>query len=372
MQAADHFLTGPVLGIETSCDDTAVAVVVDGHVLTNRVSSQIPVHQRFGGVVPEVASRNHLLSILPTIELALADVGVAGRELAGIAVTNRPGLMGALLVGVQTARTLALAWEVPLLGVHHIEAHCWAAMLAPPGTDPSERRWPQPQLPCLALAVSGGHTSLYRVEGPGQSALLGETLDDAAGEALDKFGKLLSLPYPAGPHVDRHAKQGDASRFPLPRGLKNRSDLAMSFSGLKTAGRLTIERLADSGEEPQAHLADLCASYQAAAVQQLVDTTMRAARRHQLDDVIVAGGVAANSLLRSTLQERCEREGKRAWLTPRPYCTDNGAMIAGLGSALLALGRRDDPVELDAQPTVRATLQARKQSRDAAQGRGRP
>ncbi|HAN32735.1 MAG TPA: tRNA (adenosine(37)-N6)-threonylcarbamoyltransferase complex transferase subunit TsaD [Myxococcales bacterium] len=369
MLAADHFLAGPVLGIETSCDDTAVAVVVGGHVWTNRVSSQIPIHQRFGGVVPEVASRNHLQSILPTIETALRDVGLEGPDLAGIAVTNRPGLMGALLVGVQTAKTLALAWDVPLIGVHHIEAHCWAAMMAPPGTDRGAKQWSQPELPALALAVSGGHTSVFRVDGPGQSMVLGETLDDAAGEALDKFGKLLGLPYPAGPHVDRAARQGQSDRFRLPKGLKNRRDLAMSFSGLKTAGRQTIERVRAEGLDPAEHLADLCASYQLAAVTQLVDTTMRAARQYDLKDVIVAGGVAANSLLRHTLALRCEEQERRAWLTPRPYCTDNGAMIAGLGSALLARDQLDDPLTLDAQPTVRATLKARKESRDRAQGR---
>lgn len=366
---APPFLPGPVLGIETSCDETAVAIVAGGHVRTNRVSTQIPVHRRFGGVVPEIASRNHLLTILPTIELALADVGLTGPELAGIAVTNNPGLMGALLVGVQTAKTLAQAWNVPLLGVHHIEAHCWAAMLAPPEvTAAGDTSWPRPRMPCLALAVSGGHTSLYRLNGPGDSELLGATLDDAAGEALDKFGKVLGLPYPAGPHIDRLAKGGDRQRYALPRGLRNRSDLAMSFSGLKTAGRLAAEGAAQGGVDlgDEAELADLCASYQDAVVTQLVRTTLRAARRFDLRDVIIAGGVAANSQLRADLAAACAAEGRRAWPVPRPFCTDNGAMIAGLGSSLLQAGQVDDPLTLDASPTKRATLSTRKRQRDAA------
>jgi len=371
MAASDFFLSGPVLGIETSCDETAVAVVINGRVCANRVSTQIPVHRRFGGVVPEIASRNHLLTILPTIQIALADVGLRGPDLAGIAVTNNPGLMGALLVGVQTAKTLAMAWDVPLLGVHHIEAHCWAAMMAPPsqpasGDDAGD--WPQPKLPCLALAVSGGHSSLYRLAGPGQSELLGATLDDAAGEALDKFGKVLGLPYPAGPVIDQLAQGGDRRRYSLPRGLRNRRDLAMSFSGLKTAGRLAIEAAREAGCDTTdpAEQADLCASYQDAVVTQLVRTTLRAARQFELQDVIIAGGVAANSQLRADLAAACEADGRRAWATPRPYCTDNGAMIAGLGSSLFQQGRRDDPLLLDASPTKRATLATRKKQRDAA------
>lgn len=372
MTSSHRFMAGPVLGIETSCDETAVAVVSGGRVLTSRVSTQIPIHQRFGGVVPEIASRNHLLTILPTVDTALADVGLRGPDLAGVAVTNRPGLMGALLVGVETARTLAHVWQVPLLGVHHIEAHCWAVMLAPPATEGAPEDWEQPSLPCLALAVSGGHTSLMRIDGPGESQLLGATLDDAAGEAMDKFGKLLGLPYPAGPHVDAHARGGDRTRFSLPRGLKNRHDLAMSFSGVKTAGRLAIAGLREAGGDPQEALSDLCASYQDAVVTQLVRTTLKAARAHDLRDVVVAGGVAANSQLRADLQAACAAEGRRAWLTPRPYCTDNAAMIAGLGSSLLAAGERDDPLSIDAMPTVRPTLATRKLQRDAARPERRP
>ncbi|MCO4762655.1 MAG: tRNA (adenosine(37)-N6)-threonylcarbamoyltransferase complex transferase subunit TsaD [Myxococcales bacterium] len=365
---SDRFLSGPVLGIETSCDETAVAVVAGGRVLTNRVSTQIPIHQRFGGVVPEIASRNHLLTILPTIERALADTGLRGPDLAGIAVTHNPGLMGALLVGVQTAKTLAHAWAVPLLGVHHIEAHCWAVMMAPPELPASSTDWPQPSLPCLALAVSGGHTSLYRVTAPGESELLGATLDDAAGEALDKFGKLLGLPYPAGPHVDVAAQRGDRTRYALPRGLRNRTDLAMSFSGVKTAGRLAIEAARTAGVDlnEDQELAHLCASYQDAVVTQLVRTTLRAARKYDLKDIIIAGGVAANSQLRADLSAACAAEGRRAWPTPLPYCTDNGAMIAGLGSSLFAVGRQDDPFLLDAAPTKRPSLSVRKQQRDDA------
>lgn len=340
-------MSGAVLGIETSCDETAVGIVRDGVVLANLVATQIPLHRRFGGVVPEIASRNHLLTILPTVEAALAACDLKPADLASIAVCNRPGLIGALLVGVQTAKTLALCWDVPLVGVHHIEAHAWAVHLRPPGHTAAD--WPRPALPLLALAVSGGHTSLLRVSGPGRVELLGHTLDDAAGEAFDKFGKILGLPYPAGPEIDRLAPAGAPRRFDLPRGMRGRDDLQFSFSGLKTAGRLIAERLVAEGAALEGVLlADLCASYQDAAVQQLVDVTVRAALRHGLGDVVIAGGVAANRQLRRDLTARCAAAGLTCWPTPLAWCTDNGAMIAGLGEALLQTGERADRHELDA------------------------
>lgn len=341
-------LGGPVLGIETSCDETAVALVHHGRVLTNRVATQVPMHRRFGGVVPEIAARNHLLTILPTLEIALEDVGLTPQQLGGLAVTNRPGLIGALLVGVQTAKTLALAWNLPLVGVDHIEAHVWAATLHPP----EDKAYTPPMLPFLALAVSGGHTSLYRVEGPGRMALLGRTLDDAAGEAFDKFARLVGLPYPGGPQVDFHAQAGDAKRFALPKGMRGRSDFAFSFSGLKTAARLLIERLQAEGQAIEGQLLDdLCASFQVAVVEQLVRITTQAARHHGLRDLVIAGGVAANLGLRQGLALACQAEGLRCLPVPLAYCTDNAAMVAGLGEALLNTGLRDDPHTLDAVPT---------------------
>lgn len=337
---------GPVLGIETSCDETAIGIVADGVVLANRVASQVPLHARFGGVVPEVAARNHLLSILPGIEAALADAGLTPADLGGLAVTHQPGLVGALLVGVQTARTLALCWDKPLIGVDHIQAHVWAATLRNRGDAPVQLR-----APFLALAVSGGHTSLYRVEGPGQMTLLGRTLDDAAGEAYDKFARLLGVAYPGGPNVDKLAQTGDPSRFKLPRGMRGRDDLAMSFSGLKTAARLHIESLQAAGPLDDTMVRDLCASFQHAVVAQLVHVTQRAALQHGLVDVVLAGGVAANHGLRAGLSAMCAPRGLRFWPVPTGWCGDNGAMVAGLGEALLAAGQQDDPHELDAVPT---------------------
>ncbi len=347
------FLDGPVLGVETSCDETAVGIVAGGRVLSACFSTQIPLHRRFGGVVPEVASRNHLLSLVPTLEAALEQADVRLDDLVGVAVTARPGLLGALLVGVQSAATLAWRRGIPLVGVHHIEAHCWAAMLDGAAGTPGSR----PRLPALALAVSGGHTSLYRMDGPGEVVLLGQTLDDAAGEALDKFGKIIGLPYPAGPIIDRLAEQGARDRFPLPRGMRGRDDLAMSFSGLKTAGRQVAEALAAEGEDVLAAARDdLCASYQEAAVAQLVDTTMRALDRTGLRDLVIAGGVAANRRLRERMAEACAARGVAFWPVAPRLCTDNGAMVAGLGSSLLARGVRDDPLLLDAAPTARPAI----------------
>ena len=336
----------PVLGIETSCDETATGIVHHGAVLANRIASQIPLHARFGGVVPEVAARNHLQSILPAIAAALSDAGLQPRDLGGIAVTAQPGLIGALLVGVQTARTLALTWDVPLIGVDHIQAHVWAAHLRRP-EDPVRG----PALPFLALAVSGGHTSLYRVDGPGQMALLGRTLDDAAGEAYDKFARLLSLPYPGGPQVDRRAALGDPRRFSLPRGMRGRDDLAMSFSGLKTAARLHVEALQAAGPLSESDTNDVCAGFQHAVVSQLTHVTKKAALQHGLRDVVVAGGVAANAGLRAGLAAMCTDAGLTLWPVPIAWCGDNGAMVAGLGEALLARGVQDDRHGLDATPT---------------------
>lgn len=341
----------PILGIETSCDETAAAVVHGQRVLGTAVASQIAVHQRFGGVVPEIAARNHLLTILPVVELAMQRAGVRAADLGGIAVTNRPGLIGALLVGVHTAKALALAWQLPLVGVDHIAAHVWASQLRPPNCE--ENTWPAPALPFAALAVSGGHTRCYRVGGPGELVALGGTLDDAAGEAFDKCGKLLGLPYPGGPHIDQLAATGNPRAVTLPRGVLGRDDGAYSFSGLKTALRLHVERHFAADSPPQGHaLADLCAGFQAAAVEQLVRVTLGSVRRAKLRDLVVAGGVAANAGLRAALSEACGKARVRFWPVPVDYCGDNGAMVAGLGEALLAAGGADDPLTLDAADTA--------------------
>jgi len=356
---------GPVLGVETSCDETSLAIVHGGHVLSNVIATQIPMHARFGGVVPEIASRNHLLAVLPTMEEALARAGLDMRDLGGLAVTVRPGLMGALLVGVQTAKALALALDRPIVGLHHTEAHLWAVRLAPPGTPLDATSWPRPEPPFLALAVSGGHTSLYRVDGPARCTMLGQTLDDAAGEALDKFATLVGLPYPGGPHVDTASDGGDPHAFPFARGMLGRDGASFSFSGLKTAARVLVEQLRKDGrlsptEPPSGNLlADLCASFEHAVVEQLVRVTLRAAGGACLSDLVLAGGVAANRRLRHTLAGEGERAGLRVWLTPFAYCTDNGAMIAGLGEDLLCAGVRHTAHDLDASPTARPSTRAR-------------
>lgn len=340
-------ISGPVLGIETSCDETSAAIVLGGRVLAARVATQIPLHQRFGGVVPEVAARSHLLTILPTIQQTLADAGLQGPQLGGIAVTHRPGLIGALLVGVQTAKALALAWQVPLVGVDHIAAHIWASQLQPVANVVT----PRPQPPFAALAVSGGHTSLYRVDGPDAFVLLGRTLDDAAGEAFDKVGKLLGLSYPAGPMVDQLAAQGDPTRFALPKGMTGRTDGAYSFSGIKTAMRLRWEALQLAGPTSEQDRADLCAALQAAIVEQLTRVTLQGVQRAGLSTLVVAGGVAANRGLRTALANACAAARVSLVAVPALWCSDNGAMVAALGEALLAAGRRDDPHTLDALPT---------------------
>lgn len=347
-----RYTPGPVLGLETSCDETAAAIVDRGVVLAHRVASQVPIHQRFGGVVPEVAARNHLLTVLPVVQAVLEDARLGAAALAGIAVTSRPGLIGALLVGVQTAKALAWAHQLPLIGVDHIHAHVWAAHLRPPGLDAPQ--WSQPKVPFGALAVSGGHTSLYAVHGPSDMRLLGRSLDDAAGEAFDKLAKLLGLPYPGGPEIERRAALGNPKRFILPRGMLGRDDGAYSFSGLKTAARLAAEAArqsgGDSGDWDEA-VTDLCASFQAAAVEQLVRVTMAGLKRHGLRQLVLAGGVAANQSLRSGLAAACARQRVQFFPVPTAYCSDNGAMVAALGQALLEAGTQDDPRVLDAQAT---------------------
>jgi N6-L-threonylcarbamoyladenine synthase len=329
-----------VLGIETSCDETAAAVVEDGRrALSDVVSTQIEIHRRWGGVVPELASRNHVVQVMPVIDQALAAAGGAA-AIDAIAVTSGPGLVGALLVGVQVAKALAMAWDKPLVGVNHLEGHLLAAFL---GDDP-------PRFPFLGLVVSGGHTSLYVARGFGDYLLLGSTRDDAAGEAFDKGAKLLGLPYPGGVAIDRLACDGDRLAVKFPRAIVKGADLDFSFSGLKTA---LLHHVRKHGVPEGPGLADLCASYQEAIVGALVHKAFRAARRFQLPQLVLAGGVAANSRLRAAALEKASEYEELRVIVPAPrLCTDNAAMIAVAGTHALERGLRAG-AELNADPAWR-------------------
>ncbi len=325
-----------VLGVETSCDETAAAVVEVGdaaserpraRALSNVVHTQAEVHEKFGGVVPELASRDHLQRVLPVLDEALREAGCALRDLDGISVTRGPGLVGALLVGVQVGKSLAAGARLPLVGVNHIEGHLLAVLLSDHAPAP----------PWLGLVVSGGHTSLYEVRALGQYRALGHTLDDAAGEAFDKVAKLLGLPYPGGAHIDRLAQGGDRTKYTFPRGLSRRSKTVQfdfSFSGLKTAVQTHVR------EHGQADLADLCASFQEAVCDALTLRAVRAARGAGLHALVICGGVAANSRLRALALERCAAEEISLHLPSPKLCTDNGAMIAMAGAVHLARGER--------------------------------
>jgi N6-L-threonylcarbamoyladenine synthase len=335
-----------VLGIETSCDETAASVVEDGRrVRSDVVASQILVHAEYGGVVPEVASRQHVATIAPVLRRAVADAGLTFADLDGIAVTCGPGLVGALLVGVETAKALAYALGKPLVGVNHLAGHLAAVFLD--DATPFASAGPPP-FPHLALLVSGGHTALIRVDAPGATRLLGSTRDDAAGEAFDKVGKMLGLGYPGGVVVDKLSTAGNARAYALPRALAARDDLDFSFSGLKTAvstllaarppARADVARPVAAPEG--AELADFCASFQAAVVDVLVRKSRRALVLEGLKDLIVCGGVAANRGLRAGLAAAAAEDGFRLYIPPPKRCTDNASMIAAAGTQLLARGVR--------------------------------
>ncbi|MGA6828925.1 tRNA (adenosine(37)-N6)-threonylcarbamoyltransferase complex transferase subunit TsaD [Nitrospira sp. NS4] len=336
----------PILGIESSCDETSAAVLDEtGRVLSNVVTSQDAVHRKYGGVVPELAARAHLGIIDRVVRSALVQAGLTRHDLGAIAVTQGPGLAGALLVGVNYARALAYGMKLPLVGVNHLEGHIASAWLADP-------EFP---LPCVVLVVSGGHTHLYRREADGRNTLLGCTRDDAAGEAFDKGAQMLGLDYPGGPAIDRVAKQGNprAIRFPLSRLRK--SSLEFSFSGLKTALLYRLRDMEASARSAQA--ADLAAGYQEAIVRVLVDRAFVAVRSCGTTALAVVGGVSANSRLRALLTERAGLEGVRLALPPMAYCTDNAAMIASAGRQMLLSGQEISR-DIDIFPTLRLGTRA--------------
>lgn len=322
-----------ILGLETSCDDTSVAVLDgEGRVRSLVSVNQDSAHRPFGGVVPEVASRAHTENVLPLVERALSVAGVGLSAVTAVAVTSRPGLIGSLLVGVVTAKTLSLVRGWKLIDVNHIEGHLLAALLRDDGYAPPAGF----DFPFLGLAVSGGHTHLFEVLAPGRYRLLGRTIDDAAGEAFDKFAKMMGLGFPGGVRVDELARTGNPSAFKFPRGLLHEDNLNFSFSGLKTAGLRQIAAM--SVGERETRKADLCASYQAAIVEVLIAKLEKAARATGLERWTVTGGVSANSGLRAAAEASAHKAGAVLALPPLRYCTDNAAMIALAGLLKLRRG----------------------------------
>jgi len=343
-QPIPNWVPGPILGIETSCDETAASVLsTDGAVLSNIISSQHAVHRRFGGVVPELASRAHIESIETVSTEALQQAGITWTELTGISVTQGPGLAGALLVGVNYAKALAYALRIPMIGVSHLEGHIASAWLQDP-TFP---------LPCIVLIVSGGHTHLYQKNLNGPCRLLGSTRDDAAGEAFDKGAQMLGLEYPGGQAIDHLAQQGRRDAIVFPRSYLEKGSLDFSFSGLKTALLYTLQAIPQQSRATQA--ADLAASYQEAIVSVLVDKVFAAVRESGAHALAVVGGVSANSRLRTMLQQRADSENLRLSLPPLAYCTDNAAMIAAAGRTALRAGTRAS-LDLDAHASLTSSL----------------
>ena len=320
------------LGIETSCDETSIAVLKNGKkILSNIVYSSLKEHQPYGGVVPEIASRSHLEIFLPCLNAALKKARIALEDVDLVAVTKGPGLMGSVLVGLSAAKALAFSLKKPLIGVDHVLAHAYAAFLE----DPKLR------FPCLGLVVSGGHTLLLKMESPLKMRVLGKTLDDASGEAFDKVAKILGLGYPGGPEVDRLAKGQDLKRFHFSRPLLSRDSLDFSFSGIKTAVFYESQRLQKKGPLSLRDKKAVCAGFQEAVVDTLVEKSLRALRAHRLKTVVVGGGVSANSRLREKLSAAVKKEGARAVFPSMALCQDNGAMIASYGQALYSAGKRD-------------------------------
>lgn len=323
-----------VLGIETSCDETGVAIYDEQQgLIANQLYSQIELHADYGGVVPELASRDHIRKTLPLIQAALQQANLIAKDIQGIAYTSGPGLVGALLVGATIARSLAYAWQVPALGVHHMEGHLLAPMLE---ENP-------PRFPFIALLVSGGHTQLVQVEGVGNYQLLGESIDDAAGEAFDKTAKLLGLDYPGGAALSRLAQQGNPHRFLFPRPMTDRPGLDFSFSGLKTFAANTIHQAIQQEGQLTAQIkADIAYAFQQAVVETLAIKCRRALQQTGLKRLVIAGGVSANQQLRQQLAQLMHQLGGEVFYPQPQFCTDNGAMIAYAGFLRLKHGEQQD------------------------------
>ena len=323
-----------VLGLETSCDETGVALYdSERGLLADALFSQIDLHRAYGGVVPELASRDHVKRMLPLIRQVLEEAGRTAQDIDAIAYTAGPGLVGALLVGASCAQALAFAWEIPALGVHHMEGHLLAPML--------EEQ--PPQFPFVALLVSGGHTQLVRVDGIGRYALLGESLDDAAGEAFDKTAKMLGLVYPGGPEIARLAERGVPGRFVFPRPMTDRPGLDFSVSGLKTFALNTWQQQRTGGESDEQVRCDIALAFQQAVVETLTIKCKRALKHTHLKSLVIAGGVSANQALRSGLEKMLKELGGQVFYARPRFCTDNGAMIAYAGCQRLLAGQQDGP-----------------------------
>lgn len=348
-----------VLGIETSCDETGVGIVRGRTLLANAIASSMDEHARFGGVVPEVAARAHLEAMTPTIDRALADAGVTLDELDAVAVTCGPGLAGALMVGVSAAKALAVSRGLPLYAVNHLVGHVGADLLQGDGLRPAVGDIGELELPTIALLVSGGHTSLLIVRDlVGNVEMLGETIDDAAGEAFDKVARLLQLPYPGGPQIDRVAAEGDPAAIRFPRGLTLPKDMAknrynFSFSGLKTSVARWVEKRVAAGEEVP--VADVAASFREAVVDVLLTKALAACADLGVPSLLLGGGVVANARLREVAAERCRAAGVELRVPPLSLCTDNGAMIASLGAQLVAAGHAPSQLGFGADSTLPVT-----------------
>ena len=322
-----------ILGLETSCDETGVAIYdTEQGLLADALYSQVEVHAEYGGVVPELASRDHVRKALPLIQQVMDEAGLTADQIDGVAYTSGPGLVGALMVGAAVGRSLAYAWQVPAIGVHHMEGHLLAPMLE---DNP-------PAFPFVALLVSGGHTQLVRVDAIGEYKLLGESLDDAAGEAFDKAAKMLDLDYPGGPRIAELAKRGDGSRFKFPRPMTDRPGLDFSFSGLKTFTLNTVAKFAEADGLPDDQIcADIANAFEEAVVATLVIKCRRALQQENLKTLVIAGGVAANARLREDLEAALSKFDAKVRYARPEYCTDNGAMIAYAGAQRLVAGQSD-------------------------------
>ncbi len=325
---------GIILAIETSCDDTGAAILLDGRkILSNVVSSQVSIHQKYGGVVPELASRSHLEAIVPIVTEALGRAGVTLKEIDGIAVTQGPGLVGSLLVGLSFAKSIAFAMGIPFVGVNHVEAHLSAIFLE---EEP-------PRFPFIGLVVSGGHTSLFRVDGFGKVVRLGQTRDDAAGEAFDKVAKLLGLGYPGGPIIDELSKRGNPKAIRFPRAFLGKNSLDFSFSGLKTAVVHFVKTYQESSEKfSEGLLCDIASSFQEAVVDVLVQKTILASKQEGIRRIVISGGVAANRLFRERMREEALNQKLKLYIPSPQLCTDNAAMVGVIGYEYLKQGIRSD------------------------------